>query len=329
MEKDLNKILELIDTNPDWTPDEKAKLKNWFSGLTSPASLGEEWAKLVQARGGKTLLQLRENQVKLKQLSDGIWATMSTAIDFNDISNSKDMIRRANKALKNLKRPALPSTTPDSRLLKENLSRAQRDAANAGMLESEMVKRGIDESFEIDRAASRVASTGQAGNYAANVQAAINRRNKALGRVPAVALATRRAAEQRVDNLTAQQIAEDQRRFDQEMQLTGIAENRYNQDRYFADKLGMQGRQSLRNAGENLAGSMSQFIPRAFNSDAIEGIVGGIRSGFDRLAANRAARDPYSVTGDIIQDGNDFESRVYEMFNNDPDNMYNLIERGY
>jgi hypothetical protein len=127
------------------------------------------------------------------------------------------------------------------------------------MVEGGISDRQLDDTFQADLDIAQTASTGQAGAYASNAQAAVNRRNRGRAKTAAIRQAARQQALANRNRLIGAQSAEAQQAFNNRLALTNINERRYDKDRNIADRVGSLGRQNTLSSLSNIAGSVGDL----------------------------------------------------------------------
>jgi hypothetical protein len=219
---DLNVLLQGFATNPD--------LAKWAAAQQKKAGEGEAQAKM--AVGIDLLKNLGFTAASLSQLG------------------------KANRAAASLKEPALPTVPGRDPLLSQALYKAQRGVVDPSNVLNP-VRQEIQDGYQNALAQSQSASGGQAGAYQSLGQLANLQRMKAslgLGQVGSqVALDN----SQNYNQLLSQRLMENQNQFQNQLGVSGMAFDQYNQNAAAAGALGSSARTNLMDSLGRTADTLS------------------------------------------------------------------------
>lgn len=174
-----------------------------------------------------------------------------------DLATSLSQIRESNKAIRNLRKPTMPSPEVLDPAINSAIAEAQR-----GSLESlralEPAKQEIAQQRLIDLQTARSVSGGQSGAFGALANASSLRAMRAATSLPAIQDTIRGRQQQRADNLIGLRQNVRQQEFGNRLAIADRNLEQYVNDMAAAGALGQAGRTNLRST----LGNMSNIIPQ-------------------------------------------------------------------
>lgn len=222
--------------------------------------------------------------------------TVQVALQGADYLSSIRQIKQSDETLENLKAPTAPTVRGKDPRLEQSINEAGQRRSNIAQdpAMQEMYNRNL-ENFHQDKENSRVSSTGQAGSYGSNMQAAINRRYAADRAMLPEQMRMQQQADSRYDRLLQQQAYEQDRIQGDRYKNYGYQRDDYNRELEAAGNLGAVGRSNRRQA----MGALAQSVPDALYSYNFNGALANRRR---NTATSQAMNGSYNVLDGNLPD---------------------------
>lgn len=178
-----------------------------------------------------------------------------------DLATSLSQIHESNKAIRNLRKPTMPSPEVLDPAINSAIAEAQR-----GSLESlralEPAKQEIAQQRLIDLQTARSVSGGQSGAFGALANASSLRAMRAATSLPAIQDTIRGRQQQRADNLIGLRQNVRQQEFGNRLAIADRNLEQYVNDMAAAGALGQAGRTNLRSTLGNMSNILPQVVGR-------------------------------------------------------------------
>lgn len=199
---------------------------------------------LNTASNGESYLTRLENKMKRGELTEKLSGAFNTLLNLSQLGVASNQISKSNKALGELKQPAIPTAPGEDPALSNAIAQAQQGTYDVSRAVAPVTRQIRNNRLRDENIARQVAG-GQSGAYGALNQASSLRALGAYGEMAPLIDNIRAREQARLDNLLQMRQGNRQNDFENRMSIYDAGNRNYLRELNSAGELGQAGRENL------------------------------------------------------------------------------------
>lgn len=258
-----------------------------------------------------------------KSLKEGVRNTFDLLTSASDLFTANKQISEGQEASDRSVRPNAPRRYNLDPTVSRSINESLRGLSPSG-IEAQLnpAKEDIRDTFIAGQSANRVASSGNAGNFAALSQANVNRRYDALRDLSGIRAGIRDNMLRNLNYSLQNRLNERRLQQQRDLSVYNTELNQFNREQQSAGELERAGRINRRNSIFNLGRSILPIIDNTIDGDSgISEVASVINEGLSNNQTNPTVNDPYLNSFDSKLPSTNFDTSIYD--GRDIDEIFN------